>query len=81
MSKRLQVVMSDREYEEIRILSERSGQTMSEWVRDVLRKARRDRAVGDREVKLEAVRAATHHDLPTGDIDQVLAEIEAGRDL
>ena len=28
--------------------------------------------------KLEAVRLAVQHEYPTGDIDQVLAEIESG---
>lgn len=78
MSKRLQVVLEDEELEEIRAAAERRGMTMSEWVRQVLRRARSSDAGGDAERKLAAVRTAARHSFPTGDIDQVLAEIERG---
>lgn len=78
MSKRLQVVMSEGEFEEIRQASESAGQTISEWVRFVLRKARRDRATGDVALKLSAIRSAADHSFPTADIDQILDEIKAG---
>lgn len=78
MSKRLQVVLDDEELEQIRAAAERRGMTMSEWVRQVLRRARRSDAGGDVERKLAAVRSAVQHSFPTGDIDQMLAEIERG---
>lgn len=78
MSKRLQVVLDDEELEEIRTAAERRDMTMSEWVRQVLRDARRSDAGGNVERKLAAVRAAAQHSFPTGDVDQMLDEIERG---
>ncbi len=57
MSKRLQVVMSDAEFEEVRRSASERGVTVSEWVRDVLRRTHRERATGDAPRKLAIVRA------------------------
>ena len=78
MSKRLQVILSDEEYEELRLVSSSAGVTVSEWVRQALRKMRRDRSLLEADGKIAAVRAAAQHDFPTGDIDEMLAEIETG---
>ncbi len=78
MSKRLQVILSDEEYEELRLVSSSAGVTVSEWVRQALRKMRRDRSLLEADGKIDAVRAAAKHDFPTGDIDTMLAEIESG---
>lgn len=78
MSKRLQVVLDDGEFEAIREVASREGVTVSEWVRGVLRGARRDLPAGDQARKLAAVRAAARHGFPTGDIGSMLAEIEQG---
>ena len=78
MSKRLQVVLADGEYEEIRRVAQRAGMTVSEWVRQVLRTARREIPGGDSERKVETVRAASEHAFPTADMDRMLAEIESG---
>lgn len=72
------MVMSESEFEEIRQISSASGQTISEWVRTVLRQARRSQAMGDVGEKLAALRLAATHSFPTSDIDQMLEEIEAG---
>jgi hypothetical protein len=40
--------------------------SLSEWVRQLLRAAWRDRQAGDQARKLDAVRAATRHSFPTG---------------
>lgn len=78
MSKRLQVVVDDRELAEIRSAAERHGVTVSAWVRQAVRLAhRRDSAVAPSH-KLELVRRATENAFPTGDIDQMLAETEQG---
>ena len=45
MSKRLQVVLSDEEYEELRLVSSAAGVTVSEWVRQALRKMRPGRRI------------------------------------
>jgi len=78
MSKRLQVLLDDAEFDSIRQLAASEGMTTSEWVRALLRRARRERPTGDQARKLAAVRAAARHEFPTGDIDQMLAEIEQG---
>jgi hypothetical protein len=78
MSKRLQVVMEVPEWEEIRRAAERHGKTVSEWVRGALRESRGLPVGRPAEEKLATIRAAARHEGPTADIDQVLAEIEAG---
>ncbi len=78
MSKRLQVVLKDEEFEQLREVAREQGMTVSEWVRQVLRKARSERPAVDRARKLAAVRAAARHDFPTADIDEMLNEIERG---
>jgi hypothetical protein len=75
---RLQVVMDEGEVREYRKLARRDGVTLAEWVRQKLRRARREEPVADADRKLQAIRAATLHTFPTADIDQMLAEIESG---
>jgi hypothetical protein len=53
--------------------------TVAERVRMALREARRrHHALGDPRKKLAAVRAAVPHSFPTGDVEQMLSEIETG---
>jgi hypothetical protein len=78
MSKRLQVILSDDEYEELRLVSSSAGVTVSEWVRQALRKVRRDQSLLETDGKIEAVRSAAKHEFPTADIDTMLGEIEDG---
>lgn len=80
MSKRLQVLLGEEEFEHVRALAAREGLTVSEWVRQVLRRAQRQHPSGDRARKLAAVRAAARHGFPTADIGAMLAEIERGYD-
>ena len=78
MSIRLQVVMSEDELDAVRAAARERGMTVSEWVRETIRDARRKVSSGDAERKLAAIRAADRHGYPTADIDQMLAEIERG---
>ena len=78
MSKRLQVLLDERELAEIRRVARREKLTTAEWVRQALREARRASPRGDLEKKIATVRAAARHELPTADIDQMLAEIDRG---
>jgi len=78
MSIRLQVVMENAELDAIRAAALERGVTVSEWVRETLREARRRVSDGDAERKLAAIRAADRHAYPTADIDQMIAEIERG---
>jgi len=74
----LQVVLEDRELREIRAAARSSGLTVSEWVRQSLRRARRQAPGTDPSRKLAVVQAASGHEFPVGDIDQMLAEVESG---
>jgi hypothetical protein len=78
MSTRLQVVLEEQELDEIRVAAAREGLTVSEWVRQSLRRARRATGGGDSARKLAVIRAAAGHAFPTADVDRMLAEIESG---
>jgi hypothetical protein len=78
MSKRLQVLFEDAEMEELREVASRRRMPVSEWVRNALRDARRREPQRDLGSQIRAVRAAAEYQFPTGDIDQVLAQIELG---
>ena len=78
MSKRLQVVVKDEELERYTRSAEAAGLSMSEWARQALRAAERERSNGDVEAKLAVIRRASSHRFPAPDIDTMLAETEAG---
>jgi hypothetical protein len=78
MSKRLQVLLDEEEFDELREAARRQGMPVSEWVRQAIREARRREPGGDVESKLRAVREAMKHEFPAPDIDQMNAEIEQG---
>ena len=78
MSKRLQVLLGEEDFEHVRALAAHEGLTVSEWVRQALRRAGRQHPSDDRARKLGAVRAAARHAFPTADIESMLAEIERG---
>lgn len=78
MSVRLQVVVDEDELAEIRTAAERHGMTVSAWVRQAIRTARRTESDVAPSRKLEVVRRASEHAFPTGDIDVLLAETEHG---
>lgn len=79
MSKRLQVIVDDAELKGFRRAAKRAGMTLSEWVRQTLRRAERDTDVGDPRRKLEAIRRALQVNGPTADVEQMLSEIERGQ--
>ena len=74
----MQVVMAEAEYLRLQQVAERRGLTLAAWVREVLRRASRQEPVADAERKLASVRAAVRHSFPSGDIDEMLREIESG---
>lgn len=78
MSKRLQVTLSEDELKEIQATAKRHRQTTAAWVRDALRAARRASEPADMDHKLEAIRRAAQHQGPTGDIREMLDQIERG---
>lgn len=78
MSKRLQVLLSEKELAEIRQAARRRQMTTAEWVRQALRAAQRADPRAPARRKLEAVRAAANHAFPAPDIEEMLDEIERG---
>jgi hypothetical protein len=78
MSKRLQVSVHEDELLEIQRAARRERLTVSEWVRQALREARRLRPRASLERKLAAIHEASEYAAPTAGIDQMLAEIERG---
>ena len=70
--------MDEVEIREYRRLAKREGVTLAEWVRQKLRRAKREEPSVSAARKLHAIRAATAHAFPTADIDRMLEEIEAG---
>ena len=78
MTKRLQVLLDEPEWREVKRAARARRLTVAEWVRQALRAARRQEPSRDLDRKLDAVRAASRHAFPTADMDQMLAEIERG---
>jgi len=78
MAKRLQVILQDPEYREIQRVARSRHMSLAEWVRQALESARRQEPMGSISKKLDSIRIAAQHDYPAGDIDSMLAEIEAG---
>jgi len=72
------VLLDETEILEIQRLARSQNLTVAEWVRQAIRAMRRTQPSGDLKRKLEVVRAAARHSYPTGDIAQMLAEIEKG---
>jgi hypothetical protein len=78
MTKRLQVLLDERELRDLKRAAKARRLTVAEWVRQALRAARQREPLGDAADKLDAIRRASRHAFPTGDIDQMSAEIARG---
>jgi hypothetical protein len=78
VSIRLQVLLPEAEMEAIRALARRERIPVGEWVRRALRDARSRHPVREPQSKLKAIRKAAEYSFPTGDIRQMLDEIEQG---
>jgi hypothetical protein len=78
MAKRLQVILKDPEYREIKRAARSRQMSIAEWVRQALDLAQRREPLGGAGKKLEVIRAAARLAFPSGDIDRMLAEIEMG---
>jgi hypothetical protein len=78
MSQRLQVLLDEAEFAELRRIARRNRMTIAEWVRQVLRRARLEEPTRDPQRKLAVVREAARGAYPTGSVAQMLAEIERG---
>lgn len=71
---RLQVLIPDSLDARLRKAAERSRVSRGEWVRRAL-----ERALAEERAAVDPVSALAALDAPTGDIEQMLTEIEAGR--
>jgi hypothetical protein len=78
VSKRLQVLLDDVEWGELKRSARAEKTTVAEWVRRAIRHARRNTSSEDIERKLSAIRAAACHAFPAPDIHQMNEEIEQG---
>lgn len=79
MRKRLQVLLAPREYKSFQQAAKEAGLSLGEWVRQVLRRAAEGISRKSPREKLEGIRKASQLNCPTGDIEQILSEIEKGR--
>jgi hypothetical protein len=78
VSKRLQVVLDDKEMREIERAARQRDMSVSEWVRQSLRAARLAEPSLTATKKIQVVRAAVAHSFPTADVDRMLDEIASG---
>jgi hypothetical protein len=78
MTKRLQLILRYSEYRQFQRTARAGHISIADWVRQALGLAPRRNRQRSVAKKLEAIRAAMRHAYPTGDIDSMLAEIEAG---
>jgi hypothetical protein len=80
MSKRLQVLLDESEFRELRRAARTRGVSVAELVRAALRSSLREIPRGDPDRKLAAVRTASQHAFPTADIERMLSEIATGQE-
>jgi hypothetical protein len=74
----MQVLFEEGEFRRIQAAARARGLSVAEWVRQHLREAARSTPIGSAPKKLDVVRTAAQHSFPSGDIDQMLEEIERG---
>ena len=78
MVRQLQILLDEDEHTKIQRIARRQQVTVTEWVREALRKA----AINHRKTaaaKLRAIDDATSHRFPTADIDVMLTEVQHGQ--
>jgi hypothetical protein len=76
MTKRLEVRFDDAEMREIQAAARRKGVTVAEWVGHAVRRAHTEASQPDSTEKLAALNRAMRHEFPTGDIEDLLADVE-----
>lgn len=79
MSKRLQVLLPKDEYKRLNSFAQKKKMSISDVVREALRQVLAQPARTDPEKKLAALLRFSRYAGPTGDIEQLLHEIEEGR--
>lgn len=79
MSHRLQVLIPEELDDRLRKAAQRNRVSKGEWVRQAIEAALRAPAPGSSRESRDPLARLASLDGPTGEIDQVLSEIEAGR--
>ena len=74
MSTRLQIIVPEGLERRARKAAQRRGETLSAWVRRAI-----ERALADDRPAIDPLERLSRLGGPTGDIEQMLAEVEAGR--
>ena len=80
MSKRLQVLLPEKDYRALAVVSRKESKTIAEWVRDSIRRRLKVVEPPSPEKKLSKILKYARYSGPTGDIEQILSEIEKGRE-
>ena len=80
MSKRVQVTMDEEDYKLLQRFARGQGTTVAGWARQAIRDALEAKSKTV-EAKLQAVERAYSHRHPSGDIEDILRQIEEGRNL
>jgi len=78
MTQRLQVLLEDEEFDELRAIAKAHRMTVADWVRQALRQARGAGSAYVTGRKLALIREAARLAYPTADMDDLLRVIERG---
>lgn len=79
MSKRLQVLIDEREYGKFAKQARTEGKSLGAWVRDSLRAICQQSVSSSPEAKMNRLREiAQRSSLPSSDIDSMLREVDQG---
>lgn len=78
MTKRLQILVTEPEFEQLRAAARASRVSVGEWVRRAIRRGFEQPLTRTNDAKLLAIREALAVYAPTADIEQMNAEIEQG---
>jgi hypothetical protein len=81
VSKRLQVLMTDSEYDSIAQAAKRQNLAVGEYVRRELARSARLSDISPMEQKLDVISRALEYNFPAPDIEQMNAEIDRGYSL
>lgn len=80
MSKRLQVILPEDEFRAVADAAKRQGKPVAAIVRESLRRTLAEEAEPNPDATIAAILQFARFNGPTGDIEQILAETERGRD-
>lgn len=76
----VQLLLEESEYRRIERHARQRQMSVADWVQQqAIRCAQSDAPTATAEAKLQAIQSAAAHNFPTGDIGELLAEIEGGR--